>query len=186
MGPVGLGEIVAILGVVGGGIGFSVGLYQYRLAQKWKRSEFAAKLLEELNNDERLSTCCKFLDYAARTLSVPEAYSTLAEETKCVHSWDRLLTAMKPEEDVGKFDWQQMMYRDLFSYFFDYLDRINHYIGIGLIDLKDVSYLRYWLEQVAAPRFVEEQVFVDFLRAYNYDGVFQLLERFDLTIARRS
>ncbi len=180
MGNFTTGEIIAILGVIGGSIGFSVGLYQYYIAQKWKRSEFAAKLLEELANDERLSTCCKLLDYSTRSLPVPEHYRTLTSEKTFIHNWNTLSHAMKPESQVGEFDWQEMLYRDLFDYFFSYLERVDHYISIQLIDVNDVSSLSYWTEQIASPRFVRQPVFMDFLEAYEYDGVLKLMNKFNL------
>lgn len=140
------GEVIAALGVVVGAVGFAIGLYQYHIAQKWKKSEFAAKLLEELANDERLTTCCKLLDYSTRKLPVPSQYRPLTEDSIFLHNWEALGKAMSSEVDMRKFEWQAVLYRDLFDYFFGYLERINHYIDIGLITAKDVSSLEYWLK----------------------------------------
>jgi hypothetical protein len=74
------GELIAAFGVGGGAIGFTVGLYQYYVAQKWKKSEFAAKLLEELANDDRLATCCILLAYSSRKLPVPGRHHTREAE----------------------------------------------------------------------------------------------------------
>ena len=174
------GEIIGLLGVVGGSIGFTVGLYQYYIAQKWKRSEFAASLLDEFANDERLSTCCKRLDYSTRTLPVPKQYSALTSDTTFLHNWDALIRGMKHESELARFDWQETLYRDLFDYFFSYLERVNHYINIRLIDTHDVASLIYWVEQVSSPRFVTEPVFIDFIKQYGYVGVIELMEKFHI------
>ena len=173
------GEIIGLLGVIGGSIGFSVGLYQYHISQKWKRSEFAASLLDEFANDERLSTCCKLLDYSTRTLPVPKQYSVLTKDATFLHNWDALIRGMKHESELAAFDWQEFLYRDLFDYFFSYLERVNHYINIHLIETHDVTSLIYWVEQISNPRFVTEPVFINFIKQYDYAGVIELIEKFN-------
>lgn len=51
-------DIVAIISPMIGISGLAFGLYQYTIAQRWKRSEFAAKHLEELSSDPELELCC--------------------------------------------------------------------------------------------------------------------------------
>ena len=80
------GEVMAALGIIGGVISFAIGLYRYHIAQKWKKSEFAAKLPAELATDERLTTCCKLLDYSTRKLPVPSQYRLLTHETIFPHN----------------------------------------------------------------------------------------------------
>jgi hypothetical protein len=173
-------ELIAALGVAVAAVGFVIGLYQYYIAQKWKKSEFAAKLLEELANDERLTTCCKLLDYSTRKLVVPSPYRPLTAESIFLHDWEALAAAMSPEAEVGSFEWQAVLYRDLFDYFFGYLERINHYIDIGLITAGDVSSLRYWLRQIASPRFAKNPIFHSFIQAYGYAGVIALTKKYGI------
>ena len=167
----------AVIGI--GGLLF--GLRQYSAAEKWKRSEFAAKHLEELSSDARLQLCCKLLDWSVRKVAVPDEYSALTSEPVFVHDWRILAEAMKPESAATRFEWQHMMYRDLFDHFFEYLERIEHYLSIGLFSVSDVSSLKYWLDALADPRFLEgpeKEVFFDFLRRYDFDGVMALMRRF--------
>ena len=175
------GEVIGALGVAGGVVGFAIGLYRYNVAQKWKKSEFAAKLLEELANDERLTTCCKLLDYSVRKLPVPPQYDFLTEDSIFTHTWEALNQAMIPETEQAKFGWQAVLYRDLFDYFFGYLERIDHYINIGLIAARDVSSIEYWLRQIASPRFTKTPVFREFIRAYGYAGVEDLMKKYGIT-----
>jgi hypothetical protein len=164
-----------------GGLGF--GLYQYYIAQKWKRAEFAAQQLEKLSADPELDLCCKLLDWAVRISPVPEKYAALTDEKTFVHDWRIMIEAMLPEEDSdkGDWDWQHMMYRDIFDSFFSYLERINHYISINLISKKDVASLSYWLEQISDPRFLppdHKTLFLRFIERYNYQGVLEMTRRF--------
>jgi hypothetical protein len=166
------------------------GLYQYYVAQKWKRAEFAAAQLEALSRDEELDLCCKLLDWAGRVSSVPTRYQALTDEKVFVHDWRVLKEAMLPEEDSerGGWDWQHMMYRDIFDRFFGYLERIDHYIAIDLISARDVGSLRYWLEQIQRPRFLpsnEQSLFVRFIERYGYGGVNSLARRLDARLGAR-
>jgi hypothetical protein len=59
-------DVVAIIGTAVALGGFGFGLYQYQVAQKWKRSELAARQLEMLSTDPKLAMCCQFLDWKSR------------------------------------------------------------------------------------------------------------------------
>jgi hypothetical protein len=171
---------LALVGSLLGLAGFGFGLYQYYIAQKWKRSEFAAQQLALLAEDPQLEICCRILDWNSRVFPVPVRYRDLAPEPTFFHNWDVLAAAMSGEAQKGSFDWQETLYRDLFDHFFAYLERIEHFLSIDLISLEDVASLRYWLGELAAPRFVDRPIFIDFLRAYDYAGVLRLMERFEL------
>jgi len=158
-------------------------LYEYWTAQKWKRSEFAARQFEMLTTDPVLAMCCQFLDWSYRRMPIPERYKIYSgEDDSFVHKWATLETSMRPESEQDSFPFPQVLYRDYFDHFFAYLERINHYLDIGLFSKKDVSSLKYWLEQVAEPRYVQEDkqyaFFRDFLEKYGYSGVLELMHRF--------
>jgi hypothetical protein len=171
-----VGTVLALAALIGG-------LYQYAVAQKWKRAEFAAAQLQLLSSDPELDLCCKLLDWSGRASSVPEKYRDLTNDKLFVHDWPTMKQAMLPEEasERAQWAWQHMMYRDLFDHFLDYLERMNHYIKIRLISAGDVGSLRYWLEQLDRPRFLpanEQQLFRIFIDRYHYDGVRELMSLF--------
>lgn len=169
---------MAFLGLFVGAVGFALALWQYRIGQKWKKSEFAAKQLEPLTADPRLATCCSLLDWSARRIPVPVAYRELVDETTFVHSTELLADAMVPESEKSSFTWQEVLYRDLFDYFFTYLERINHYINVRLITVADVAPLEYWLREIHRSRFDERRIFDQYLLYYQFDGVVELMEKF--------
>lgn len=169
--------------------GFLFGLLKYSQGLKWKKAELAGKQLELLSTDEYLVLSCLFLDYSARRIVVPERYSSLTREPTFVHTWGLLVDALKPEQESGKFPWPQIVYRDAFDRCFGYLERIEHFIRIGLINAEDVASLDYWLRQIAAPRFApaaERCAIMDFVEAYGYRGVIALMERFGVEPAPRA
>lgn len=164
-------------------IGLGFGLYQYYVAQKWRRSEFAAKQLEQLVTDPELSLLCKLLDWKRRDLPVPKKYRALTDATTFEHNWTILAEAMIEGRREGRYTWQQAMYRDLLDHFCEYLQTLNHYLSIGLIDLRDTATLKYWLKELKHPRFAapgDERMFMEFIRVFGYTGVTRLMDRFGM------
>src|SRR5690606_12796756 len=171
------------LQIIGGVIvivGFLFGVYQYYVAQRWKKAEFAANQLLKLSSNPDLELCCRILDWAQRPFLIPERYHALTGQTVLNHTWQELAQAMKPETINPTFTGQPALYRELFDEFFTYLSDIDHFISIGLINLKDVSSLRYWLEQIANPRFTPEPIFKHYIEFYQYNGVIDLMGRFGI------
>ena len=173
-------SILNIIAVTIGAVGLGFGLYEYHIAQKWKRTEFAGKLLDGLSDDPILARCCIFLDYSRRRMAVPCEYRIFTKEKYFVHNWKALEQGLLPEDVKNTFEWQEVMYRDSFDYFFTYLERINHFISIELIDIAHVLNIEYWLEQIAQPRFTKSPVFMEFIRTYDYSDVLELMERFEI------
>jgi hypothetical protein len=151
------------------------GLWQYMKAQRWKRAEFAAKQLEKLTTDPLLSMACTLLDWADRTLKVPECCKSKTEADTFVHDWAVLETAMAPglwPDGREGFQWQEVLYRDIFDHFFTYLDMLNHYVDIKIISVDDLSILKYWLEQINRPELAARKpIFQGFIRRFGFEGV---------------
>lgn len=179
-------EIISLGAGVFGLLGFGFGLYQYYVAQKWKRSEFAAKHLELLASDAELALICKLLDWKRRDLQVPPNYRLLATSEVYEHNWEIFAEAMIDGRREGRYTWQQAMYRDLIDRFCEYLQTLNHYETIGLIDLRDIATVKYWLRQLASPRFAnpgDKRMFIDFINFFEYPGVLELMAKFRLNQA---
>ena len=161
---------------------FGTGLYQYYRAQVWKKSEFAADQLQRLTDDSTLALCCVFLDWEARRIAVPKEYSVFTSDTSFAHDWNKLKDALKPEEKEANYPFPLVLYRDAFDQFFVYLDRINHYISVGLFQVEDVYPLTYWLGELKASRNLapgDQHVFLTFINHYHYWGVKALMKKFE-------
>jgi len=183
-------DLVTISLALAGIAAFLFGIYEFRIAQKWKKSEFAAKQLEKLTTDPKLVLCTLFLDWSPRKVPVPSAYRLMIKKTTFIHKWTTLAEAMRPEDEKERFTWEEVVYRDSFDYFFNYLEDINHFINIGLVSIRDVESLKYWVKEIAMPRFAEEMdrpqrsIFGDFLESYRYIGVFDLMKKFRINANR--
>lgn len=161
--------------------GFAFGLYQFYNAQKWKRAEFAARQLERLSTDSVLSVATRVLDWRQRTLPLPAPLRLTKGEESFEHSWAALAEGVKSEKDRGTFPRQMEIYRDLFDALFSYFDEVNHYVEIKLVTTRQIGSLRYWLVQVASPRFGREVNFAPFLRDYGYPGTIALMKKLGVT-----
>lgn len=180
-------DIIASAGVIVGVIGFALALRQYHIGQKWKKAEFAAKQLEQLHNDPDIAFCCQVLDYSVRRMITPEKYKVFTNEAFFTHSTEILVAGLQPETGRDAFEWPLIIYRDSFDRFFGYLELINHYISIELFRAEDVSSLKYWVDQIVHPRFIEKKdqhVFINFVNAYGYQGVLELMKKFNVDVPK--
>jgi hypothetical protein len=168
-----IGAVLAL-----GGLFF--GLYQFYNAQKWKRAEFAAVHLERLGNDPVLSAACRILDWRSRTIPVPPSLRISDDEFTFEHNWDLLSEGVKPESERNSFDRPMELYRDIFDSFFTYLEQTNNIVDINLVSLNQVASLKYWVQQVAKPRFGPPVEFGPFIDYYGYIGVRQLMRKFEV------
>jgi len=162
-----VGHLIAVASSLGGLVVFGMGLTQYKKAQEqyrnaqdWKRTEFAASLLRELNSDKDLIAACAILDYPARTLVLdhrpkekePGKPAGTNEDDACwtlEHDQRKLIDAMKLRDAHGPaFLPHQMVYRDIFDKFFTYVGQIHHFCDQKLIIANDVQPIAYWLRRV--------------------------------------
>ena len=176
-----MANTLQIVGSVLALLGFAFGLVQFYNGQKWKRSEFAAQQLERIQNDPVLSIATRTLDWSGRRLPLPPSLRLAADETSFEHKWSVLAEGIKPEGTRGSFTREMEIYRDLFDGLFSYFDEINHYVDIKLVTSTQVASLRYWLEQIAAPRFGQGVNFGPYLSRYGYAGTVELMKKLGVT-----
>lgn len=156
---------------------------EFRNGRKWKRTEYAAQYMEKLFSDPKIEACCTFLDWKARKMRVPEAYSVFTKKTSFTHTWEKMAVAINsplesPEdpqeaeesrqETPCNFQWQQVLYRDYFDRFFEFLAHCDRGLKSDLLQIQDVEHLHYW-----TCRIMEDQgeAFKPFIDKYGYTGV---------------
>ena len=156
---------------------------QYRRSEQWKRKEFAQAQLLMLSQDPELRLAIAALDWPKRTLSVPERYRDLIRGRTFEHTADKLEKALRI---YSNFNREEEMYRDVFDRLFEHLGRIEAALSLNLVDISDLVGLGYWTEQIANPRFIEgnKHVLLEFLKAYQYHRVLQLIDRFQAAAHR--
>lgn len=165
-----------IVGIAVAAFVFRLGILQHRSAQRWKRNEFAASILKELNTDEDLVACCNVLDYRKRCIVLSHKKTKDDKPTILEHDRAKLPAAMAVSAPPDGFIAEQIAYRDLFDRMCSYLSQVAHACSQELIEPGDVRPLRYWLERMAnVPNY--ENVLTPFIQRY-HPGVIELARLF--------
>ncbi len=150
---------------------------QYHSAEQWKRAEFASQQLERLAHDPELYIASKALDWERRRFALPQRYQEAYGGKVLEHSPEALAHALLPEEEQGAPTKEDVVYGDAFDAYFDFLERIDHYIDIGLFGIHEISALCYWVELVDRPKYITAERMHGYLERYGFDGVFSLIRR---------
>ncbi len=77
---------------------------------------------------------------------------------------------LKPEE----ITLESMIYIDVFDRFFEYLEEVNSFIEMGLINKTDVKLLSYWANRIVNLKYMQTHIFVKYLEYYELNGVLEL------------
>jgi hypothetical protein len=161
-----------------GAIGFGLALIQYGRAQRWKRSEFATGILDQLWSDERIRFACIALDWKKKTVMVGEQYKTFDPSQSFVHQISVMEEGLATEERSMSFAWPRSYYQECFDRFFEYLSLVDHYLEVDLFDVQDVKPLGYWLSLIQYPKYANDKaIFLTYARFYGFDGVSRLISR---------
>lgn len=175
-------------------------LLEYQRAQRWKRTEFAAQQMEMLLKDPLIKFCCITLDWEERFISPPPGYEYITEQNqvnnRIFHSrhdhWNGLRLVNEPRKDWAQSpDTQQVsddiesytplegLYRDAFDHFFSYLESIEYFLEVDLIDKTDVAPLHYWLKLLAS-----NVVYIKYIHQFQNCGVLKLMHRFNIDLSK--
>jgi len=173
--------LIALLGVTGGIVGFSVGLWQYRNAQRWKVLEFVAQEVKEFEKRAAVSNAMLMLDYEGMEIELFPEEEKPADRLVAVR--EPLLVASLVVEQERGFTNAEVAIRDIFDEFFGCLERFDQYIESGLVSYAAFHpYLKYWLGILAGrkPGLKSDRLASavdEFLQAFDYNGVLRLLRR---------
>ncbi len=173
---------LALLGVFGGIVAFSVGLWQYHKAQRWKVLEFVANEIKDFEQQPSACNAMLMLDYEGMRIEL------FPKDDKVVDRYVAVDEALIVQSLVVKqhraFTDVEVAIRDIFDEFFGHLERFDQYIESGLVGYRDFHpYLRYWLGILTEARSgLKSQRLVgavrEFLIAFEYDGAIRLLDRY--------
>lgn len=155
-------------------------LLQYRRGARWKASDLASSLLQQLRSDPELAFACHVLDWGAGPLIVPERYRAILENADVIE-YDRLclVAALRPRLQRSTLkDRRGLIYRYCFDRLFDFLQNVWRLRCESQLRLEDLHDLAYWLERISrykyAQDFEPEIVFQPFLHAAGYGEVVKL------------
>jgi hypothetical protein len=164
------GAVVALVTLV-------IGVYQYSTAQHWKRSEFASQQVEKIYSDPLLSIASRALEWRAREFKLPDNYKLSSNNGYFQHDPNIFAESLKPESIKKEFTDNEILYLDVFDHFFDYLERINHYLEIDLFDVEDIEPICYRALLIEESKYVDKDVIIRYLKHYDYADVTELIQK---------
>jgi hypothetical protein len=131
-----IGAIVA-LGI------FAFGAYQYWRAERWKRTEFLAKLYSEFINDPSAYRAIWMLDGDTRKIFFEEGDKQKLYRINLRYICD----ALREYDQKREFSARDLHIRDCFDVFFYHIGRFELAIENNLVKESDVQpYLSYWID----------------------------------------
>ncbi len=177
----------AWVGIIIGMGGFGVGLWQYLVAQQWKRAEFVAGTMKDFFANPQVSTALLLLDYAQIKLNEKGEQCVGNEpgvvfDENLICSGLRLHTEFRNDDDF--LSPPEMVVRMSFDELFTELENFQHFIDTDLVTLGDIlPYLSYWLNVLSNPgtNWKGSQFYMSvskFLHGYDYRGATALIESF--------
>lgn len=169
-----MADILAVIGTIIALSGFLFGLYQYTKAQRWKKLEYAAKLLQEMTIDEDIALALIFLEYSKRQVPLPDKYHKLAGDSLFQHDSEKLSQML----EVGYWENtpEYFIYRDTLNRLFRYLQQFQQFIEMKLIEPEEAYLVGWVLRRITNPDYIDKKT----LHAYvqYFPGVISLLQSF--------
>lgn len=144
-----------------------IGLWQYRRADLWKRSEFIAREIETFQKDPVVRNAFAMLDWDSRHINLYQKSEPKAEDMVFVDRellWKALLphpvkmlceqyrfgSPAAEADNQRLFRFPEVAIRDTFDTFLGYLQRFSHFIDAGLVTPHEIGiYLLYWIRLIA-------------------------------------
>lgn len=166
-----------VIGVVVGIGGLIFGLYQYYSAQTWKKTEFASKQVELLSSDPMISLASRALEWRARDFRIPDNMDVKFSGTFFSHEPSELKSALIPHDEKKEFTDNEIFYLDIYDHYFNYLERINHYINRDLFSLEDIEPICYRATLLTKANGIEYTAIHQYLHYYDFTDVVELIDQ---------
>lgn len=167
-------EVVAVLVALATLI---VGVYQYSIAQKWKRTVFAAKQIEKLYSDAKLRAGLRIFEWEYRDFPMPKEYRETYNETIIYHNWGKVEKALTADLNKNNYGQDSAIYLDILDRYFDFLEEVSHYEDINLFSINDLGNICYAANLIATNEYDTGQSVLKYLDENDYDGVPELIEK---------
>lgn len=182
--------ILKILGLLGGIIVFTIGSSQYKTAQRWKKSEFLAKEMNDFNNNEDVMRAMVMLDWTQAEIFLyeEERLNELKEKTELSFDNKLLEFAFSDHIQIKDFKDEGFVIRQIFDTFFYELGKFQIYLDNNLIAKQDLEkHVYYWLRILAGQDNKGKSSLVikslwNYIDVYQYDNIKKLLNTYGFII----
>lgn len=168
--------IVSFFGFIGAISAFTFAIFQYRKAEKWRRMQFVADEVRELEADPIIQNALLMIDWGVRKINLflipdpkPTEYVKITRDVQ----WRALLPhplkhqfpeyqaktrmdiegtsgEIRPGRDLG-FQVTEARIRDTYDAFLTRLDRFETFIASGLIRAEELRpFIFYWIDALTS------------------------------------
>ncbi|MEP6900079.1 MAG: hypothetical protein ABI870_16255 [Rhodanobacter sp.] len=167
-----------VVAVGGGLLAAFMGIAEFRRANRqrhedlrWKQAEMAKQCLDQVRADPLAHAAMKMLDWAGL------AYGLLdGGKTDAIGDVERR-TALRVTDTVFDSRSDEGFIRDAYDALFEWLERLEQFVRIGLITFDDVEpFFNYYIGRMSSPG--DYPVFKAFLDSYGYKLAASFLARF--------
>lgn len=196
--------VISILGFGGTVITLNRAYQQYRRSDQWKRGEFIAKEMRELESNLSIKNALHMVDWGSRRINlflkpIPTEQDyvkitredqwrallphNIKEDFKSI-SKDPVTMAINGKSVRGTYTPVEAKIRDSYDDLLVNFERFSNFLNSGLIKPDEIKpYLRYWVESIAKKedKFSEDSewryVLIAYIKFYGYEGVISLFNK---------
>jgi hypothetical protein len=181
----------AFLGVLVAALGAGFGLFQYRMNQTWRETEFIATQAKMFYENQNIRTALKILDWEKRKIELTPGIPTVVTREMLRSALGRGRNAASASADDASpsgvsFSTNEAILRDIFDDFFSALERFEQFINAEVIVFRQVRpYFQYWARVLNGKRLhILDQQTVDciwaFMSKFEYNDAMALLKRYQI------
>lgn len=143
---------------------------EQKKANLWKRREYVAKTVADLETNASNRFAMTLLDYNARRMKLPGSDILQRFDD------DDLVLALAPIDVRGRYSQKETAIRDCFDSLFNALDRLGVMVEAGLLEWDDLyPYIGYWLELLGPGQRKRPPAYSAAIRLYVDDFYFENL-----------
>ena len=176
---------VELMKMIGGGLAFLIGLWQFRRAQRWKRVEFVAGEAEKFFNDESVKAALAMLDWSQKSIALFRYRDP--NDTRLIWVTYQLVAGSLSTNPNQTYDSKSTAIREIFDRFLTSIERFENFIQAGVVKESDLRpYFHYWTNLLSgsdkkSPRVTAELLpqFWRFVTHYGYGKVVHFVKRYD-------
>lgn len=150
---------------------------QLRETRLWKKTELAKNVLDEIWKNDECTVAMALVDWTNRPFVLP------SDDRRVRIKREEVLRALRTDEKDLAFTAKEVFIRDCFDSLLDALQRLEHYIEIGLIEFEDVQFpLEYTVAELSGMRSVIDR----YIKDYGFRYADRFLNRYDFWVQREN
>ena len=139
---------IEITKILGASLAFSIGLWQYRKSEAWKRLEFVAAEMKIFYDDVAVKAAMAMLDWRKKEMTLFK-YRGENDYSRVVVDYEIVADSLSinPDSQYGK---TQSAIREIFERFLEFLARFEGFLEAGVVKQSDLNpYLDYWMKLIS-------------------------------------